>query len=40
VLKDAAGNSYAAGYEDQAAEQFASPAGLGAKPVIEMHSGP
>ena len=39
VLKDAAGNGYPDGDEDQAADQLAPLAGLGAEPVPEFQPG-
>jgi len=36
VSEEAAGNGYADGYKDQAAEEFASLAGLGAEPVTKV----
>jgi len=36
VLEDAAGDGDADGYEDQAAQEFAPLAGLGAEPVTKL----
>lgn len=38
MLEDAAGNGYADGDEDQAAEEFAPLAGLGAEPVTKLQA--